>query len=117
MDLVGREHVGANVVDKRLKQPADLAYPVRHGRAVEVDALASVDLRLPVERKVVCILRHQHVREQARTCLAARDGQRRCGCLGNGVATLAGELGADVAHDLEAARHILQHLGHVLAQR
>jgi len=117
MDLVGCEYMRADVVDQRLEQPADLADPVRHGRAVEFDAFAGVDFRLPVEREVVDVLGHQHMREQAGACLAARDGQCWCWRLGDGVATLAGELGADVAHDLEAAGHILQHLGHVLAQR
>jgi hypothetical protein len=37
--------------------------------------------------------------------------------LGDRGAALAGELGVDVAHDLEAGRHILQHFGYFLAQR
>jgi hypothetical protein len=41
------------------------AHPVGHRRAVEFDAFARVDLRLAVERKVVGVLRNQHMRQQA----------------------------------------------------
>ena len=51
-----------DVLDQRLEQPADLADPVGHGRAVEVDAFTGVDLRLPIERQVVGVLGDQHVR-------------------------------------------------------
>jgi hypothetical protein len=65
VDLVGRKYMGTDVVDQWLEQPADLADPVRHGRTVEVDTFAGVNLRLPVEWQMVGILGHQHVREQA----------------------------------------------------
>jgi hypothetical protein len=53
------------VLEQTLVQRAELggrlADPVRERRAVELDALAGVDLALAVEREVVGVLRDQHV--------------------------------------------------------
>ncbi len=43
-------------------------------------------------------------------------GHRRCGCLGNNVARLAGIFRAHVSDDLEVPWDIVQHLGNVPAQ-
>jgi hypothetical protein len=46
----------------------------------------------------------------------ARRRHRRCGRLGNGIAGAAGIFRPHVADRLEAAGHVVQHRGHVLAQ-
>jgi hypothetical protein len=81
-----------------------LADPIRHRRAVEVDAVAGIDRGLAVERQVVGVLGDEHMGEQRRARLATRDRQRRCRGLADGVAALAGKLGADMTNDLEASR-------------
>jgi hypothetical protein len=50
VDLLGGEHVAADPLDDRLQQPDRLADPIAQGRAVEIEAVAGVDLALPVER-------------------------------------------------------------------
>ena len=106
----------AQRLDQRTQQRAALPHPVGQRRAFDLDALAGVDAALTVERKMVTILRHQHVREQARTGQSPRNRARRGRRLHDGVALCAGELGAHVTNHAEARRHILQHLAHGLAQ-
>ena len=91
----------------------------RAARDIEVEKLhaktGQLAIRLSVEWQMIGALGRQHMREQAGASTLTRDRQCRGWCLGDGVALLAGKLGTDVAHDLEAAGHILQHLGYVLA--
>jgi len=53
VDLLGGEDVVADAVDDRLQQPDRLANPIAQGRAVEVEAVAGIDLALPVERQMI----------------------------------------------------------------
>src|SRR5580693_4531868 len=55
MDLLGGEDVIADAVDDRLQQPDRLADPIAQGRAVEVEAVAGIDLALPVQRQMIAI--------------------------------------------------------------
>jgi hypothetical protein len=55
VDLLGGEDVLADAVDDRLQQPNRLADPIAQGRAVEVEAVAGIDLALPVERQMIAI--------------------------------------------------------------
>jgi len=97
----------SDAVDQWLEQPTDLAQPVGQRRAAGVHAFTGINLRLAVKRQVVHELGHDDVRQQPRSGTATQDRQRRCRRLGDRVAALVGELGADVAHDLEAGGHIL----------
>ena len=45
----------------RTQEPGSTADPIRQGRTIEVDPLPGVDLGLPVERKVIGVLGHQHL--------------------------------------------------------
>ena len=65
---------------------------------------------------MVGVLRDQHMREQARAGDAAIDGPRRGFGLNDFFAAAAAQLGAHMAHDLEARWNILQHLGDVFAE-
>ena len=62
-----RHDMPANRLDQWAHQPRCLSNPVGHGRAVQFDPGAGVDLGLPIQRQVVAIFRHQHVRQEGRT--------------------------------------------------
>jgi hypothetical protein len=51
---------------QRIQHPAGAADPVRHRRAVQVNALAGVDFALPVQGQMIGILGDKDVRQQAR---------------------------------------------------
>jgi len=51
-------------VSKRRKQSRHLADPASHGRTIDVDAAASKNLRLAVQRLMIAELRYEHMREQ-----------------------------------------------------
>ena len=114
--LACRHHMIAHCNHEWSEQLAGCADPSGQRRAVEVDAFASINLRLPVERKVVCILRYQHMRQQPWSGKPAIDGPRWRGRLHDPVAGIAAQLRANMADDLEAGTHPLQHLGDVFAE-
>jgi hypothetical protein len=74
MQLARGHHVIANRFDQRSQQLAGCADSSGQSRSVEVHALAGVDLRLPVKRKVVRILRDQPMSQQPRACKATIHG-------------------------------------------
>jgi hypothetical protein len=84
--------------------------PLCEQRAIQLDALAREDLRLPIEREVIAIFADDHVRQESRSGHAALDWACRRG------AARAGQLGAHVANDLEAHRLEFEHLANVFAQ-
>jgi hypothetical protein len=116
MDLVSGEDVPPNAFHHRIQQPSRLSHPIAQRRAVKFDTFAGVDLALAVEGKMITVLRHQQMGEQTRRGATARGWHRRCRCLGNGITPAAGIFGPNVANDLEVSRHVIQHLGHVLAE-
>ena len=65
MQPVAGKHMAAQRCDQRRQQRAGLADPVGHGGAGEVDALAGVDLRLPVEWQGIAIFGGQDMSDQA----------------------------------------------------
>jgi hypothetical protein len=71
----------ANFIDQRLQQPADLANPIGHCRAVEIATVTGtrISLGLAVQRKVVGVLRDKDMSEERRAGLAAWDRQRPTG--------------------------------------
>jgi hypothetical protein len=116
VDLLGREHVGADGRHDRIEQPGRLSHPIAQRRAVKLQTFAGIDLALAIQRQVVGVFRHQQVRQHGRCSAAARRRHRRGGRLGNGIARPAGKFRPDVADDLKMPRHVIQHLGHVLAE-
>lgn len=56
-------------------------HPISKGGAVKIDALAAVDLGLPVERQMVGVFSDQHMGDRCLGRHAARDQPRRCGGL------------------------------------
>ena len=111
-----RQDMPGQGIEQRPQQRRRLADPVGQGRALQVDARAGVDPALPIQRQVVGVFGDQNVGEQARRGAAAADRQAWCRGLGHGLAAAAGELRPHVADDAKRPRHVVQHLGHVLAQ-
>ena len=93
----------------------DLADPVGQGRAIEFDAFAGIDAGLAVQRCMVAELRHQNLREQARSGPAAFDRQARHRRLHDRLASATAQLRADMADHLEAGGDVFEHLALVLA--
>jgi len=107
--------VAADRLGQRREQEHRLPDPIGQRRAVEVHALPCINPRLAVQRRVVAVLRHQHMRDQAGPRAAALDGQRRHRPLHDRLAGPAAQLRPDMLDDLEAGRDILEHLALVLA--
>ena len=116
MDLLCGEDVVADRRHDRIEQPGRLADPIAQRRAIEFEPLASIDLALTIQRKVVAVLRHQQMRERGRCGTPARGRHRRCRSLSDRIARAAGIFRPNVTNDLEVSGHIIQHLGHVLAE-
>lgn len=53
MQTAAGEHVRAQFGDERLEQRTRLADPIGHGRTGEIDAFPCINLRLPIERKMI----------------------------------------------------------------
>ena len=85
-------------------------------RQREVDALAGVALRLPVQRLMLPELLEQDHRQKAGSKKASRCRIKRRGRLADGLAFAAGELLADRLDDLPLPRDHLKRLGDVFTQ-
>jgi hypothetical protein len=64
-------------VDQGAEERGRAPDPVGERGAGKVDALASIDARLAVERQMVGVFGHQHMGEQPRTGSTALDGHGR----------------------------------------
>jgi hypothetical protein len=92
------------------------ADPVGQGRAIELDALAGIDLRLAVKRQMVGVLGDDHLRHQRLGRQAALDQPLRRRHLGDlALAGAAGILEPPRDDHLELRRHHVQPLRGVLA--
>ena len=107
--------VAADRFGERGQQEHHLAHPVGHQRAIELDALASIDLALPVQRLVVAEFRDGDVGEQTGPRQPALDGQRRHRGLHDGLAGAAAQLRPDMLDHLEAGGGVFEHFTLVLA--
>ena len=114
MDLVRPQHITTHRLRQGGQQRCADAHPATHGGGSQDDLFARTDLALPIQRAVVGVFAHHHMRNQTGAGHAAINRTARGRCLGHRVALGASKLGADVANDLEAARLVVQHLGHVL---
>src|SRR5437899_3752948 len=89
----------------------------RPRRAVQLYAFARINLCLPVPRKMVAVLRHQHMRQQSRSRHAARDRTGGRFRLHDFVAARASELRTHRADHFETCRNPFQNLRNIFAQR
>ncbi len=109
------EHV-EQMVAQRSQPPCRTSRPVGQRRAVEFDALARVDLRLPVQRQMVGIFGHQHVRDKRLAGQATVDDVGRCRRLYERcLAAPAAIARATGDEDAEGGRYHVEPLGNVLA--
>ena len=103
---------------QRAQQEGGAAGPVREGRAVEVDALAGVDLGLAIERQVIGVLGDHDVGDRRLGRQAALDQARRRRRLDHHVlAGAAGVLGPAHHQHPELGRDDVQPFGDVLADQ
>jgi hypothetical protein len=84
--------------------------PSRPCRPIQIEVFASVDLRLPTQGNMICILRHQNIGQPTRGPASLQS----IGQIGSGVCMIVSQrvqhiLGR-VADDLQAGRDVLQHL-------
>ena len=101
---------------QRAQVPGGMADPVGQRRAIEIDALAGVDLGLPVERQMVGIFGHQNLGDGGLGRQAALDQpRRRRGLHDTVLAGPAGVFGPPGDEHPELRRHDVQPLAHVLA--
>jgi hypothetical protein len=111
-----RSPTPADPLDDRLQQPHRLADPVAQCRTVEIEPVPRINLALPMEWQMVAVLRHQQMCEHRRRGSTTRCRRRGRRGLSDRIARLAGIFWPDMPDHLEAARHIVQHLGHVLTE-
>lgn len=119
MKAVGGEHMLAKLHQQRLQQCAGLADPVGHGRTTEINTFPGVNLGLAIERQVVAIFGDQDMGDEARSRLAALDGQRRHLGLDLRIAALAGEARLEtvfVGRERQYNRRFLQMCSHYLIE-
>ena len=105
-----------NRVDQGREQLTGSTYPTCQRGALNLNSLASVDLRLAIERQMIAELRDQHVGQQPWSGKTAFDRTRRRRRFNHAVAPVAGELRPHMANDLEAIRDVLQLLGDIFAE-
>ncbi len=123
MQALGGEHVALDQVEERHQGESPVADLVGHRRHRQIDPLALEAHALAIERGVHAELVEQDGkvscrrdrRQQRRADQAARRGVERRGRLADLLAVATGELLAHRLDQFEAARDLLQRLGHVLA--
>jgi hypothetical protein len=104
-------------IDQWPHQCRDLADHIGQRRTAEVDVFTGVDLSLAMQRQVVAILPHQHMRQQTRAGATAADRQAGSRRLDNRLTHPARQFRTDMADDAERAGHIVQDLCDILAER
>ena len=65
----------AVVVETEHQQRCGLAYPIRQGRAIELDTGPGIDAALPVQRSMIAVFADQHMRQECRAGAATLDRQ------------------------------------------
>jgi len=116
VDALGGKDVVSDQLDQRRESGGAGADPIRQGRGVEIDALASIAGALPVQRLMLAELGVKDHRQQAGACPRPCDrmeGRRR---LGDPLAASAGELLTNGLDHFPPPRHHLQRLGDILTE-
>ena len=98
------------------QQGGGFAYPVRHRRAIQIDALTCIYLALAIKWQVICKLTHQNMCQQARPRTTPFNRARRHRGLRYGFTAAARHTWADDLVHNEPARNVFQLFGHILAQ-
>ncbi len=117
MHPLAGHHMPRQGVHQGADQPRHLPHHVGQGRARQIDVRAGVDLGLAMQRQMVAVFRHQHVRQQPGTGASARHRQAGRRRLGDRLAGPAGQFRPLMPDHPERTRHVVEDLGHVGAER
>src|SRR5258707_15514944 len=101
----------AQCLDQWCEQLAGGSHPTCHRGAIKIDALASVNLCLAIQRAVIGILRDEHMCQQSRSGEATLDHARWRRRFDHTLAPGAGKLRPHMANHLEVRWDVLQYLG------
>ena len=100
---------------QRLQPPACATHPVRQGRALNLDPVPREDLALAIERRVVAIFAHQHMRQQPGARHSFGDGTFGRSSLVDRPAGAAAVFGTANTQNPQLCRHEVEHLADRLA--
>ncbi len=117
MELARGHDITTQHFDQRIEELTTPAYPIGQRRAFQFDSGPGIDLRLAIQRKMITVLRDQHMSQQSRPGQPARDRPARCRCLHDLFTVPAAQLRPYMPDNMKVCRHILQHLRDVFAQR
>jgi len=115
MQSAASEDIGGEGVDQRLKCRRCGADPAAQGRGLQAHPVAGEDLGLAIKRQVIVVFRHDDMGKQPCSGVAAGDRvvrRRRCD---HCIAGPARQFLANVPDDFEPARHVIEGLGHLVA--
>ena len=110
------QHILLQRIHQRPQRPARSAHPIGQRRAVQINALPLIDLRLTVQRQMIGILRYQNMRQQTGPGQTAIDRTVRRQLLDDPGTARATQLRPHCADHFEACRDIFQRLRHVFAR-
>ena len=105
-----------NGIRQGFQQRGGFANPIGQCGTIEVNAFASKNLALPVERQMIRILRDQHMSEQVRSRPAAFNGTRGQRRLMDRLAAGTGQLEPHNTVHPKLAGDVFQFFGHILAE-
>lgn len=104
------------MVTQWAKIPGGPPDPVCKSRAIQLDALAGVDLGLPIERQMISIFGDQHLCDQGFGGDAAFDNMSRCRGLDDRALTRAAAITRPTGdQNTERGRHDIKPFGDILA--
>jgi hypothetical protein len=96
------------MIPKWRQPPSGSPNPVGKRGAIEMDALAGIDLRLPVQGEMIGVLGHQDMRDQSLGRDAAFDNARRRGRLHDRALAGAAALTGSPRHRIQTGIHTRQ---------
>ena len=115
VQVVAGEDVGGESIDQRLQRCRRGPDPAGQGRGLQSHLVAGEDLSLAVKRQVVVVLRDDDVSQQTRPGAPAGDRVVWRWRRNHRVAGAAGPFLANVLDHPEPARHVIEGLGHLVA--
>ena len=110
------EHVLTDRIDQGLQYPARTADPTRQRRAIQFHACTGVDPGLPIQRQMIRILSHDHVRQQTGPSQSVVNRAIRSRFLHDRVTLCTSQLRPHCTSHFETPWHELQRFRNIVAQ-